>query len=253
VSHRPFKQRLYAQFARVGNALASDKRLELLDLLAQAPRNVEALAAEMETPVANVSQHLQVLRNARLVDSVRQGTRIIYRLADEEVLHLWLGLRSVAESRLTEVRPIVEEFTANDRDRPTVYRGQLERLMIEGRVFIIDVRPRLEYENGHLPGAISIPVGELPEHLDELPRDRQIIAYCRGTYCLFADEAVALLCNHGFDAYRLDGGLPEWRAEGRPLGEASTVVFTGGPSGHFDPPTSSEPGQPGPPRAGRWQ
>jgi rhodanese-related sulfurtransferase/predicted transcriptional regulator len=217
MSHRAFKQGLYAQFSRVGNALASDKRLELLDLLAQAPRNVEALAAEMETPVANVSQHLQVLRNARLVDSVRQGTRIIYRLADEEVLHLWLALRSVAESRLAEVRQIVEEFTANEGDRATVSRGELERLMKEGRVFLIDVRPRLEYESGHLPGAISMPVDELPQHLDGLPRDWQIVAYCRGIYCLFADEAVAMLRHHGFDAYRLAGGWPEWRAEGRPL------------------------------------
>jgi rhodanese-related sulfurtransferase len=213
MSHRPFKQRLYGQFARVGNALASDKRLELLDLLAQAPRNVEALAAEMETPVANVSQHLQVLRNARLVESVRQGTRIIYRLADERVLGLWLALRLVAESRLAEVKQIVEEYMDARAEQSAISRDQLERLIKEGSVCVIDVRPTLEYENGHLPGAISIPVDELPEHLNELPRDRQIVAYCRGSYCLFADEAVAMLRGHGFDAHRLDGGWSEWSAE----------------------------------------
>jgi rhodanese-related sulfurtransferase len=213
MSHRAFKQRLYEQFARVGNALASDKRLELLDLLAQAPRNVEALAAEMEMPVANVSQHLQVLRNARLVESVRQGTRIIYRLADERVLRLWLALGLVAESRLAEVKQIVEEYMDTRADQSAISRGQLEQLIKAGSVCVIDVRPRLEYENGHLPGAISMPVDELPEHLNELPQDRQIVAYCRGSYCLFADEAVAMLRSHGFDARRLDGGWSEWSAE----------------------------------------
>ena len=217
MSHRPFKQRIYSEFARVGNALASDKRLEMLDLLAQGPRHVDALAAEMEMPVANVSQHLQTLRNARLVESERSGTKVIYRLADEGVLRLWLALQSVAESRLAEVGHIVEEFVSDDVGKTTLPRDELQRYIETGEVFLIDVRPALEYESGHLPGAVSIPVEELPERLQELPSDRPVVAYCRGAYCLFADEAVKLLRDHGFDAHRLDGGWPEWWAEGRPV------------------------------------
>ena len=216
VSHRPFKQHLYAQFARVGSALASDKRLELLDLLAQAPRHVEALAAEAEMPVANASQHLQALRNARLIESERDGTRVIYRLANEGVLRLWLALRSVAVSRLAEVDQIVAEFAVGEAGETPLSRDELQRLPADEQVCLIDVRPTLEYESGHLEGAISMPVDELPSRLGELPRDRRIIAYCRGAYCLFADEAVEMLRQHGFVADRLDGGWPEWHAEGRP-------------------------------------
>ena len=217
VSHRPFKDRLYPQFARVGNALASDKRLELLDLLAQAPRHVDALSAETEMPVANVSQHLQVLRNAGLVESQRQGTKVFYRLADGGVLRLWLALRSVAESRLADVERITREYAVEKADGPLLSRDELQEQIERGEVFLLDVRPALEYEHGHLPGAVSLPVDQLPIRLEELPRDRSIVTYCRGSYCLFADEAVAMLRRHGFDAYRLEGGWPEWRAEERPI------------------------------------
>ena len=216
MSHRPFKQRIYYQFARVGSALASDKRLELLDLLAQGPRNVEALAAEADMSVANASQHLQILRHTRLVEAEREGTKINYRLANDGVLRLWLELRSVAESQLAEVKQIVDEFSVNGGSERALPRDELERMTGEGEVFLIDVRPKLEYENGHIPDAVSVPILELVSRLEELPRDRRIIAYCRGTYCLFADEAVAILRQHGFDAYRLDGGWPEWKADGRP-------------------------------------
>jgi rhodanese-related sulfurtransferase len=217
VSHRPFKQRLYPQFARVGQALASEKRLELLDLLAQAPRHVEALAEETEMSLANVSQHLQILRRARLVETDRDGTKILYRLADEGVLRLWLALRSVAESRLAEVAQITREYAVEGADERELPREELERLVERGEVFLIDVRPAIEYAHGHLPGAVSLPVDELPARLEELPADRRIAAYCRGAYCLFADEAVSLLRRHGFDAHRLEGGWPEWWAEGRPV------------------------------------
>ena len=217
MSHRPFKDRLYAEFARVGGALASEKRLELLDLLAQAPRHVEALAAETEMSVANVSQHLQVLRRARLVETDRDGTKVLYRLADDRVLQLWISLRSVAEARLAEVEQITREFAVEGADEAPVARSGLEALVAGGDVVVIDVRPPLEYEHGHLPDAISLPLEELIVRLAELPRDRRIVAYCRGAYCLFADEAVALLRRHGFDAHRLEGGWPEWRAEGRPV------------------------------------
>jgi rhodanese-related sulfurtransferase len=216
VSQRPFKQRVYTEFARIGNALASEKRLELLELLAQAPRHVEALAAEAEMSVANASQHLQVLRRARLVETERVGTKVLYRLADDQVLRLWLALQAVAESRLPEVEQITRSFAPGDADAQELSRDELEQLIQRDEAFLIDLRPAVEYEHGHLPGAVSLPLDELPDRLDELPRDRPIVAYCRGSYCLSADEAVALLRSRGFNAHRLEGGWPEWRMEGRP-------------------------------------
>jgi rhodanese-related sulfurtransferase len=215
MSHRAFKQQTYAQFARIGRALASERRLEVLDLLAQAPRHVEALAQETEMSVANVSQHLQALLQARLVETTREGTRIIYRLADDSVLQLWLALRGVAESRLAEVGQIAREFAVDDSE--PLPRSEAAELLKHDGALLLDVRPAIEYRAGHLPGAVSIPIDELPGRVDELPRDRRIVAYCRGAYCLFADEAVFLLRERGFDAVRLEGGWPEWRAEGRPV------------------------------------
>ena len=218
MAHRQFKDRLYAEFARVGNALASPKRLELLDLLAQGPRHVEALATETEMSVASVSQHLQLLRGARLVEAERQGTRAVYRLADDRVLRLWLALRTVAEARLAEVKQIARDFAvAGENGGPPTARQELEALISSGSVVLLDVRPALEYQHGHLRGALSIPIDELPRRLEELPRDRPIVAYCRGEYCLFAEEAVALLRQRGFRATRLEGGWPEWLMEGRPV------------------------------------
>ncbi len=215
MTHRLFKQRIYGEFARVGHALASDRRLELLDLLAQAPRHVEALATETNMSVANVSQHLQILRNARLVEAEREGTKVRYRLAGDEVLRLWLALRSVAESRLAEVSEISRQYAVEGAAGPPVPRDALQGLIDQGKILLLDVRPALEYVHGHLPGAFSIPVDDLPTRLDTLPRERRIVAYCRGSFCLFADEAVALLRRHGFDVVRLDGGWQEWRAEER--------------------------------------
>lgn len=219
MSHRPFKDRIFAQFARIGQALSSEKRLEILDLLAQSPRHVEALAAETEQSVANVSQHLQVLRGARLVDSDRSGTRVVYRLADPAVLRLWLTLRGVGENQLAEVNAITREFLG-DRAGALVSRSGLEEKLTREDVFLIDVRPSIEYESGHLPGAVRMPIDELPDRLHEIPRDRPVIAYCRGEYCLFADEAVALLRRHGIEAERLEGGWPEWLAEGREVAKS---------------------------------
>ena len=217
MSHRPFKERLYREFARIGTALASDRRLELLDLLAQGPRHVEALAAEAEMSVANVSQHLQILRQAKLVETERRGTKVLYRLADPSVLDLWLALRSVAEARLAEVEQVARVFAVEGANGGELPREELQRLIKKGGALLIDVRPAVEYQSGHLPGALSIPVEELPKRLKDLPRGQRIVAYCRGAYCLFADEAVALLRKRGFDAHRLEGGWPEWQAEGRPV------------------------------------
>jgi rhodanese-related sulfurtransferase/DNA-binding transcriptional ArsR family regulator len=215
MAHREFKDRLYPQFARVGGALSSEKRLELLDLLAQAPRNVEALANETGMSVANTSQHLQVLRAARLVESDRRGTWITYRLAGEAVLRLWLALRSTAETRLPDIDQITREFVADRDGGRVVSREELERILHDGSAYVIDVRPSVEYEAGHLPGALTIPIEELAERLSEVPRDRPVVAYCRGEYCLFADDAVRFLRAHGIDASRLEGGWPEWLLEGR--------------------------------------
>jgi rhodanese-related sulfurtransferase len=217
MSHRLFKGQVYPQFARVAQALASDKRLELVDLLAQGPRHVDALAEGTEMSVANVSQHLQVLRGARLVETTREGTKVVYRLADESVLRLWLALRSVAESRLAELGEIAREFMPGRGESNKVGHDELERLLAAGDVQLIDVRPKAEFEHGHLAGAVSVPLEDLPNRLAELSRDRLIVTYCRGKYCLFADEALELLRERGFRAARLEGGWPEWQGERRPV------------------------------------
>jgi len=231
MSHRPFKQRLYPELARIPQALASDRRLEIIDLLAQAPRNVEALAAATEMSIANVSQHLQTLRNARLVEAERQGNKVVYRLTDPAVVELWLALRSVAERRLPDVARVGREFAVEGAEGQPFSRDELQKRLSVGDLVVIDVRPAMEFQHGHLPGAISIPPEELAVRIDELPRDRPIVAYCRGPYCLFADEAVALLRQRGFVAHRLDGGWPEWSVEGRPVEVASAEGPPGSPSG----------------------
>ena len=225
MSHRPSKDRIYPQFARIAQALASEKRLELLDLLAQASRNVDALADETGMSVANTSQHLQALLAARLVETHRQGTRVFYSLAGDDVLRLCLDLRNVAESRLAEIGVITRDFAGEFDGAPHVPRDDLEQLLNNGKVHLIDVRPRIEFESGHLTGAVSIPVEELPERIDSLPRHLPIIAYCRGEYCLFADEAVAFLRERGFQASRLEGGWPEWKTEGRGVESGSPPVI----------------------------
>jgi rhodanese-related sulfurtransferase len=214
VSHREFKDRVFGEFARVGAALASEKRLELIDLLAQAPRSVEALAREADLSTANASQHLQQLKAARLVETERQGTKVVYRLAGGDVLALWLALRAVAETRLADLPQIVHEHRP---DGPELSRDDLEAVLGSKDTVVVDVRPGTEYEHGHLPGAVSLPIDSLPAAATALPRDAKIVLYCRGRYCLFADEALSILRAAGFDAVRLDGGWPEWLSEGRPI------------------------------------
>lgn len=165
--------------------------------------------------VANVSQHLQILRAASLVEAERQGNMTIYRLSDPAVVQLWLALRGVAESRLAELKEIAREMPGRQNGN-VVSRDEAEELLNEEAV-LLDVRPRQEFESGHLLGAINIPIDELPDRLAELPRDRQIITYCRGEYCLFADEAAELLRANSFQVVRLEGGWPEWQSEGRPV------------------------------------
>ena len=214
---RIFKNQLYEQFARLGKALASPHRLELLDVLAQCERTVEALAQETGMSVANASQHLQVLRAAHLVEVRREGVSMYYRLAGDEVFRMWQALRSVGEAQLAEIDRVVQSFLL-DRTRlqPMGTQELLHRLS-EDQVILLDVRPVEEYAAGHLPQARSIPVMELEARLAELPVNKEIVAYCRGPYCVFADEAVALLRARGYQAHRLEQGLPDWRTLGLPV------------------------------------
>jgi rhodanese-related sulfurtransferase len=216
-AHREFKDRLFGQFARIGKALSSPRRLEIVDLLAQGERTVEEIANETSMSVASASQHLQALKAARMVEVRREGLYMHYRLADEDVFRTWQAARALAESRLTEVDGVVESYL-KDRDAlDALDADELMERLIEGSVVLLDVRPEREYRAGHIPGALSVPVDALEAALHTLPRDREIVAYCRGPYCVFSDEAVAFMRERGYRAYRLRQGLPDWRAAGMPV------------------------------------
>jgi len=212
--HRRFKDAIYAQFARLGKAVSAPKRLELLDLLGQGPRTVEALAEQAAVSVANASQHLQVLRAARLVDAQKKGLYVEYRLAGDDVGRFFLALRQLAEARLAEVDQVTRAYFEARGALEAVEGDELLRRVRSGEVTVLDVRPSEEYRAGHIPGALSIPIGELRTRLAELPKRRQIVAYCRGPYCVMAVEAVALLRKKGFEAHRLEQGVADWRARG---------------------------------------
>ncbi len=215
--HRAFKDALFDQFARIGKAVANPHRLELLDLLAQGERRVEDLAREANPPVANAPPHLQALRRARLVEARRQGTAIYYRLADQRVLRLWQAIRELGEARLAEVEQLTRAYLHDRSQLEAVDAATLWQRLADEGVIVLDVRPVEEYRAGHIPGARSIPVTELAARLNELPPDRDIVAYCRGPYCVFADEAVALLRDRGYRAARLIEGLPDWQSAGFPV------------------------------------
>ena len=212
--HRSFKDAIYEQFARLGKAVSAPKRLELLDLLCQGPRTVEALAVQSSISVANASQHLQVLRSARLVEAEKKGLYVEYRLADEEVRCFYFGLRTLAEARLAEVEQVAREYFEARGSMEAVEGDELLRRVKAGEVTVLDVRPAEEYRAGHIAGALSIPVSELKLRLGELPKHREIVAYCRGPYCVMAAEAVELLRKRGFRAHRMEEGVVDWRARG---------------------------------------
>jgi rhodanese-related sulfurtransferase/DNA-binding transcriptional ArsR family regulator len=214
---RAFKNQLYEQFARIGKALSSAHRLELLEVLAQGEHSVEDLAKETGMSVANASQHLQVLRAAQLVEVRREGVYIYYRLADEQVFTLWQAMRQVGEARIAEIDRIVHTYLHDRSLLQPIGAHELFQRLVDDHIILLDVRPVEEYTAGHLPGALSIPVADLEAHLSELPQDKEIVAYCRGPYCVFADEAVALLLTNGYKAHRLEQGLPDWRALGLPV------------------------------------
>jgi rhodanese-related sulfurtransferase/DNA-binding transcriptional ArsR family regulator len=216
--HRDFKNPLFEQFARIGKAVSNPHRLELIDLLAQSERRVEDLANETGLSVANASQHLQALRNAGLAETRRAGTSVYYRLADERVFHLWQVIRALGETRLAEVDRLTRTFLTDREDMDAVDAPTLLRRLANGDdIVVLDVRPAVEFRAGHIAGARSIPITELGARIGEVPHDCEIVAYCRGPYCMFSDDAVALLRNRGFDAYRLDVGLPEWQVAGLPV------------------------------------
>ena len=214
VRGRRFKDAIYEQFSRVGKAVSAPKRLELLDLLCQGPRTVEVLADQVAISVANASQHLQVLRVARLVETEKKGLYVEYRLADDRVCRFLGALRELAESRLAEVEQVTRQYLEERGAMEAVNGEELLRRVRNGEVTILDVRPPEEFRAGHIPGALSVPLPELKKRLAELRKDRDVVAYCRGPYCVMAIEAVALLRKKGFRAYRMEQGVVEWRARG---------------------------------------
>jgi rhodanese-related sulfurtransferase len=211
------KAALFDGLAAVAQALGSGRRAEIVDLLAQSERSVDEIAGEITQSVANTSQHLQVLARAGLVRSRREGTRVIYRLASEQVAELWASIRSVAVRHLAEVNVLAEEYLGARDEVEEISAGELEERIARGTVVVLDVRPEREYEAAHIAGARSVPIEELDDAVATLPRSREIVAYCRGPYCVYADDAVRLLRARGLKARRLDVGLPEWRRERRPI------------------------------------
>ena len=208
------KTAIYEQIARIGQAAASSSRLELLDLLSQGPRTVEALARQTGQRVATTSHHLQVLRRARLVDAEKAGLYVTYRLADPQVGDFFLALRRLAESRLAEVHQVTQQYLEQRGALEPVDNEELIRRVRAGDVTVIDVRPHEEYVAGHIPGAMSVPLADLPKRLRELRKRHAIVAYCRGPYCVMSLDAVDLLRRKGFRAQRLEHGVAEWRAQG---------------------------------------
>jgi rhodanese-related sulfurtransferase len=211
------KVALFDAFASAAQALGSGRRAEIVDVLAQGERSVDEIASEISQSVANTSQHLHVLARAGLVRSRREGTRVFYRLASERVGDLWAAVRDVAVRHVTEVNQLADEYLGEREGVEHVSAEELRRRLARGDVVVLDVRPEPEYEAGHIPGAQSVPLDALASLAPKLPRRRQIVAYCRGPYCVYADDAVRALRARGLKARRLDVGFPEWRRAGLPV------------------------------------
>ena len=218
---RRFKTAIYEQFARVAKALGSAHRVELVELLTQGPRTVDALARLTDMSVANTSAHLQVLRGAGLVESTKEGLFVTYRLADPSVGDLLLAVRKVAEARLAEVEKITRAFLAENAQSEPIDEKALRARVRKGEVTLLDVRPPEEFAAGHIPGALSVPLPELAKQLARLPKRREVAAYCRGPYCVLAIEAVKQLRARGFKAVRLEDGVLDWAALGLPIERAN--------------------------------
>jgi len=217
MSHRELKDPLYEQFARIGHAVASPKRIELLDLLSQGEKTVETLADQSAMAVKNTSAHLRVLRQARLVETRRDATFVYYRLAADDVYRFVRDLESLGRSRLAEVEQVANLYIDGRDELEPVSIKELRRRMREGDITVIDVRPEQEYLAGHIPGALSIPVAQLKRRLGEIPKSNDVVAYCRGPYCVYSVEAVGILRKQGYRARRASEGLPHWRSSGLPV------------------------------------
>lgn len=214
---RRFKDSIYENFSRVGKAVSSAKRLELLDLLTQGERTVEVIALEAGVSVANASKHLQALRAARLVEAEKNGTFVIYRIADEDVGVFLRNLTKLCESRLAEVRQIARDFLEGREGMVPTDKETLLKRVRDGEVIVLDVRPPEEYRAGHIPGAVSVPLKEIEVRLKALPKKRMVVAYCRGPYCVLAVKAVEILRANGFNAVRLEDSVADWRDRGFPV------------------------------------
>lgn len=222
MADRAAKDALFDAFASVAKAFGSGRRAEIVDVLVQGERSVEEIADQIEQSVANTSQHLQQLLRAGLVRTRRDGTRIYYGLASARVAELWAAVRDVAAEHVTELDDLAEAYLGDRSRLASISRADLAARLRSGDVVVLDVRPGLEYRAGHIAGAVSIPPAELTRRLREVPKDRQVVAYCRGPYCVFADDAVRALRRRGYTAARLEDGYPEWAAAGLPVVAATT-------------------------------
>jgi rhodanese-related sulfurtransferase len=214
---RAAKDALFEAFAEVAKALASGRRTEIVDLLAQAERSVDEIATEIGQSVANTSHHLRAMAQAGVLRTRREGTRIVYMLASDSVGDLWAALRSVAVEHVAGIERLAEDYLGDRSRLEALTRQELAARLDTGEAVVLDVRPTPEYAAGHIPGARSVPVGELRDHLRSLPKDVEVVAYCRGPYCVYADDAVRLLRRRGYLARRLEDGFPEWRRAGLPV------------------------------------
>jgi rhodanese-related sulfurtransferase len=216
-TRREAKTALFDGFGRIAAALGSGRRAEIVEILAQGERSVEQIAGEIDQSVANTSHHLRTLARVGLLASRRAGTHVHYRLASDRVLEVWLAIRQLAAEQLDELDTLADAYLGDRAQVDDIDRDELLERLATGDLILIDVRPPDEYAAGHLPGAISVPPGDIDELLDELPPDREIIAYCRGPYCVYADDAVRSLAARGQRARRLRDGIPEWRHSGGPI------------------------------------
>jgi rhodanese-related sulfurtransferase/predicted transcriptional regulator len=214
---RAAKDALFDAFAEVAKALASGRRAEIVDLLAQGERSVDEIAGEIDQSVANTSHHLRAMARAGVLRTRREGTRIVYMLASDRVAELWVALRDVAAEHVAGIERLAEDYLGDRAGLQAIGRQELVARLEAGDVVVLDVRPSPEFESGHIPGARSVPVDELRQYLRALPKDAEVVAYCRGPYCVYADDAVRLLRRRGYRARRLEDGFPEWKRAGLPV------------------------------------
>ena len=217
MNKRQFKDKVYGELAKITKSMANPHRMEIIELLAQGEVSVEQIAEQTNLPIANASQHLQVLKQAQLVEVNRQGNFIFYRLSNDNVFKAWKALRDLGVERISTIETVVKEFKKSKFDFESVTIDDLIEKIDSGKVTILDVRPESEYRQGHIANALSIPIGELLTRLKELPKRTEIVAYCRGPFCVYADEAVAMLAQAGYKAKRLAEGFPDWKVKELPI------------------------------------